>query len=94
MDKNLRETTVLFVEIINSKGQFKRKLGYLVQIRVCSSLQHTSTLIHWSSWKPLIHSAGIQVVIDNLIYTWSRITCRVLICFTWAAVILVSETTC
>ena len=94
MDKNLRESTILFVEIINSKGQFKRKLGYLVQIRVCSSLHHASTLIHWSSWERLIHCAGIQVVIDNLIYTWSRITCRVLICLTWTAVILVSEIAC
>ena len=35
MDKKLRETTDLCVQIMNSKGQVKRKLGYDVQIRVC-----------------------------------------------------------
>ena len=35
MDKNLRETTNLCVEIMNSKRQVKRKLGHEVQIRVC-----------------------------------------------------------
>ena len=35
MDKKLRETTNLGVEIMNSKRQVKRKLGHVVQIRVC-----------------------------------------------------------
>ena len=34
MDKQLRETTNLGVEIMNSKRQVKRKLGHVVQIRV------------------------------------------------------------
>ena len=32
MDKKLRETTNLCVEIMNSKRQVKRKLGHVVQI--------------------------------------------------------------
>ena len=35
MDKKLLETTNLCVEIMNSKRQVKRKLGHVVQIRVC-----------------------------------------------------------
>ena len=35
MDKKLRETTKLYVEIMNSKRQVKEKLGHVVQIRVC-----------------------------------------------------------
>jgi len=35
MDKKLRDTTNLCVEIMNSKRQVKRKLGYELQIRVC-----------------------------------------------------------
>ena len=35
MDKKLRETTNLFVEIINSKRQVMGRLGQVVQIRVC-----------------------------------------------------------
>ena len=35
MDKKLRETTNLGVEIMNSKRQVKRKLSHEVQIRVC-----------------------------------------------------------
>ena len=35
MDKKLRETTILGEEIMNSKQQVKRKLGLMVQIRVC-----------------------------------------------------------
>ena len=35
MAKKLRETTNLGVEIMNSKRQVKRKLGHVVQIRVC-----------------------------------------------------------
>ena len=35
MDKTLRETTILGEEIMNSKQQVKRKLGLMVQIRVC-----------------------------------------------------------
>ena len=35
MDKKLSETTNLGVEIRNSKRQVKRKLGHVVQIRVC-----------------------------------------------------------
>ena len=35
MDKKLRETINSGVEIMNSKRQVKRKLGYVVQIRVC-----------------------------------------------------------
>ena len=34
MDKKLRETTKLCVEIMNSKQQVKEKLGHVVQIRV------------------------------------------------------------
>ena len=34
MDKKLRETTNLGVEIVNSKRQVKRKLGHVVQIRL------------------------------------------------------------
>ena len=34
-DKNLRETTNLGVEMMNSKREVKRKLGQVVQIRVC-----------------------------------------------------------
>ena len=34
MDKKLRETTNLCVEIMNSKRQVKRKLGHVVQIDV------------------------------------------------------------
>ena len=35
MDKKLRETTNLFVEIINSKRQVMGGLGQVVQIPVC-----------------------------------------------------------
>ena len=35
MDKKLRETTNLFVEIINSKRQVMGILGHVVQIHVC-----------------------------------------------------------
>ena len=35
MDTKLRETTNLGVEIMNRKRQVKRKLGRVVQIRVC-----------------------------------------------------------
>ena len=35
MDINLRETTNLGVEIMNSKRQVKGKLGHVVQICVC-----------------------------------------------------------
>ena len=34
MDKKLRETTNLCVEIMNSKGQIKGKRGHVVQNRV------------------------------------------------------------
>ena len=45
MDKKLRETTNLCVEIMNSKRQVKWKLGHVVQIRACRwmSLQIIST---------------------------------------------------
>ena len=36
MDKKLRETTNLCVEIMNSRRQAKGELGNVVQIRVCS----------------------------------------------------------
>ena len=35
MDEKLLETNNLGVEIMNSKRQVKRKLGHVVQIRVC-----------------------------------------------------------
>ena len=35
MDKKLRETTNLPVEILNSKRQVKGGLGHVVQIRFC-----------------------------------------------------------
>ena len=35
MDKKLRETANLGLEIMNNKRQIKRKLGHVVQIRVC-----------------------------------------------------------
>ena len=35
MDKKLRETTNLCVEIMNSKRQVVGKLGHVAQIRVC-----------------------------------------------------------
>ena len=35
MDKNLREATNLGVEMMNSKREVKKKLGHVVQIRVC-----------------------------------------------------------
>ena len=35
MDKKLRQTSNLGVEIINSKQNVKRKLAHVVQIRVC-----------------------------------------------------------
>ena len=35
MDKTLRKTTHLSLEIMNSKRQVKGKLGHVVQIRVC-----------------------------------------------------------
>ena len=38
MDKKLRETNNLGVEIMNSKRQKSRKLGHVVQIRVCRSV--------------------------------------------------------
>ena len=38
MDKKLRETTYLCVEIMNSKRQVKRKLGHVVQISESSCL--------------------------------------------------------
>ena len=34
-DKKLPETTNLGVEMMNSKREVKRKLGHVVQIRVC-----------------------------------------------------------
>ena len=35
MDKQLRETINLWVEIMNSKRQVKGKLSHVLQIRVC-----------------------------------------------------------
>ena len=35
MDKQLRETTNLWVEIMESKRQVKGKLAHVLQIRVC-----------------------------------------------------------
>ena len=35
MDENLRETTNLCVEIMNSKRKVSEKLGHVVQIRIC-----------------------------------------------------------
>ena len=35
MDKKLRETTNLCVEIMNNKRQVMGKFGHVVQIRVC-----------------------------------------------------------
>ena len=35
MDKKLRETTNLCVEIMNNTTSIMGKLGYMVQIRVC-----------------------------------------------------------
>ena len=35
MDKKLRETTNVCVEIMNSRRQVTGKLGHVVQIRVC-----------------------------------------------------------
>ena len=35
MDKKLRQTSNLDVEVINSKQNVKRKLVHVVQIRVC-----------------------------------------------------------
>ena len=35
MDEKLLETNYLGVEIMNSKQQVKRKLGHVVQLRVC-----------------------------------------------------------
>ena len=35
MDKKLRETSNLWVEIMNSKRQVKKELGHVVQIHVC-----------------------------------------------------------
>ena len=39
MDKKLRQTSNLGVEIINSKQHVKRKLAHVVQIRVCRLTQ-------------------------------------------------------
>ena len=44
MDKILRETANLRVEIMNSKRQVKRKLGHVAQIRV-SRLKQTRCFI-------------------------------------------------
>ena len=35
MDEKLRETTNLGREVMNCKRQIKRKLGHVVQIRIC-----------------------------------------------------------
>ena len=35
MDEKVRETTNLGVEIMSGKRQVKRKVGHMVQIRVC-----------------------------------------------------------
>ena len=35
MGKKLRETTNLGIEMMNSKREVKRKVAYVVQIRVC-----------------------------------------------------------
>ena len=35
MDKKWHETTNLGLEMMNSKREVKRKLGHVVQIRVC-----------------------------------------------------------
>ena len=35
MDEKMRETTNLGREVMNSKRQIKRKLGHVVQIRIC-----------------------------------------------------------
>ena len=57
MDKKLRETTSLRVEVMNSKRQVKGKLGNVVQIHACrwTSLQIVSkrleTLSTSKIWK-------------------------------------------
>ena len=38
MDKKLRETTNLCVEIMNSKRQVKGELGHVVQVLSCANL--------------------------------------------------------
>ena len=43
MDKKLRESTNLCVEIMNSKRQVKRILGHVVQISVCSLQEEVLT---------------------------------------------------
>ena len=45
MDKKLRETTNLCVEIMNNKRQVMGKLAYMVQIRVCRQLDVNLSLV-------------------------------------------------
>ena len=48
-DKKLRETSNLGVEMMNSKREVKRKLGHVIQIRVCPSKLIICSARTWAS---------------------------------------------
>ena len=67
MDEKLRETTNLFVEIMNSKRQVKGKLGHAIQIRVC----------RLTSLSLSTDSAGVQIFRLRHAQNQSKIICSV-----------------
>ena len=64
MDEKLRETTNLGREVMNSKRQIKRKLGHVVQIRICVDVNVMLNLsinyailawrCFWTQWKEVL----------------------------------------
>ena len=73
MDKELRETTSLRVEVMNSKRQVQGKLGNVVQIRACrwTSLQIVSTrlkTLSTSNLQPSWHDRGEKGSLPGLMY--------------------------
>ena len=64
MDEKLRETTNLGREVMNSKRQIKRKLGHVVQIRICVDVNVMLNLsinyamlawrCLWTQWKEVL----------------------------------------
>ena len=85
MDKKLRETTKLCVEIMNSRRQAKGKLGHVVQIRSLFLCTNHSVLFSYNSSdysSPNVSAASALTVralshlhiLTHVARTWKRCT--------------------
>ena len=59
MDEKLRETTNLGREVMNSKRQIMRKLGHVVQIRICVDV---NVMLNLS----INYNAGLEVLLNTM----------------------------